>query len=102
MTKKDILNMYQTKIYAAILPLRGSKLDKHNIDLLRATVQEAALSTYKSIPMAYRDMYRLYPPVLESIDIVVNGPELTIQWKKPLVPDDLENEGNYGSDGSGG
>lgn len=37
----------------------------------------------------YKDMYRLYPPELESIDIVVNGPELTIQWKKPLVPDDI-------------
>jgi hypothetical protein len=100
LSRRDIGKTYEDWISKAIAPLKGQRLNQQTVQILKHTIQRAALEVFREIPEWYKHVYQLESPELESIDIVVNGPELTIQWKKPLVPEDLgTGEDDYSSGG---
>lgn len=97
MTKHEIFEKYQSHIYNSIAHLKGQRLNKNTVHLLKHHIERAVLEVYQDLPSWYKAVYQLEMPQIENLDIVVNGSEITIQWKKPLIPDDVNNGGTFGS-----
>lgn len=81
MDRSEIQRVYQSKMKSATDKFIGEKVNKDTVDEVRKALNEAAVEAYESIPMAYRDAIELDRP---KVDVVINGPEVTVQWLRGL------------------